>query len=264
MKKQEEQKQFEIDDFEKHCNLWNIVLDDKSIILLRSIVDSIQSDNYSAPYNTLPSFLLIGVGSGLTSKALVNSLAITDVRTCPSQYFDEGIPSYRFFLDSIDTAHIITEVEFLTMKSEPTLWKYLKKRECNYYNYTNRKYDRIVHCFGLIVMTAIKRSLVSDSILRATDHIIELQPLNQDQLEAVIHQRLVFCKIDYEGDEILRAIIGANNSEIGSIMKFLKTCIVMMKAEMKDCLDMEVVNKVKRMAPLPDPAPPMPDGTIPF
>ena len=267
MKKQE-QNIYEIDDFEFHCNLWNIVPggSGKDIVLLRKIVDAMQSDNYSAPCNIPPTFLITaesGTGKKLVVNAILNSLAITDFRECHSKYFDCGIPSFEFFWDSYPTtAHIITNIEQMTEKAEATVWKYLTKRECSYYNNMNKSYDRIVHCNGLIIMTCNNLALIDDTIINATDHIIRLQPLNLDQLEAVIHQRLKFCGIEYDGEEVLRAIIEAGNAKVDLVIKFLKVCVLTMKAELKDCLNMEIVNRAKRMWNTPVDPPPIPD--IPF
>ena len=63
MKKQEEEQQlYELNDFEKHCHLWNIVPGGKGkgIVLLRSIIDSIHSENHLKSHNKLPSILLVG------------------------------------------------------------------------------------------------------------------------------------------------------------------------------------------------------------
>ncbi len=268
MKKQkEQQEQHEIDEFEQYAHLWNIVPggQGKGVVLLRKIVDSIQADNYANPGNKLPSFLITGAtGKRLVARALANSLAIEDIRECPGKYFENGIFSYQLFWNSLaNTAHLITDIQQLKEKAEATLWKYLKNRKCQYYNGENRSYDCIIHCNGLIVMTAKKQDMVSELILKATDYVIELEPFTLDQLEAIVHQRLVFSKIDYDGDEVLQAIIDTGKANIDLIMRFLKKCIMLMKAEMEECLDMDVVRKARRLSSLP--APPSAVGDdIPF
>jgi hypothetical protein len=153
MKKQEEQKQlYGLDEFENHCHLWNIVPggSGKAIVMLRKIVDSIQADNHSQLYNNMPSFLICGekdTGKNLVARALVNSLAIEDIRQVPAQYLDNGIPSSQFFRDSLyGTAHIITSAEQISKIGESVVWRYLKQRFCKYYNYATRDYDLIQHC----------------------------------------------------------------------------------------------------------------------
>ena len=238
-----------IDEFEQHIHLWNLVPggSGKGIVLLRKIVDTIQNENYSDPGNNLPSFLITGTtGKKIVARALVNSLAIEDIRVCPGKYFENGIMAYQFFWNSlVGTAHIITDIEQLQEKAESTLWKYLKNRKCSYYNHLNRAYDNIIFCNGVIVMTTSDGDLVSENILKATDNIIELEEMNLDRLEAIIHQRLVFCGVEYEGDEVLRAIIDIGKGKIDLIILFLKKCLMYMNSEMVEFLDMGVVRKVK-------------------
>ena len=147
MKKQEqnEQVKYEINDFENHCHLWNIVPggSGKAIVLLRKIVDSILNNNYFEPYKQLPSFLILGekdTGKKLITTAIANSLTIEDIRQIPAQYFETGMPSSQFFRDSgLDTAHIITNAEYLNKVGESVVWRYLKRGVCNYYNYASKE-----------------------------------------------------------------------------------------------------------------------------
>ena len=258
MKQEMKQEQHQISEYEDHCHLWNLVPggSGKGIVMLRKIVDAIQHDNYSNPGNENPTFLITGkTGKRLATRALINSLAIEDFRVCPGRYFENGYFSHQFFRDSYySTAHIITNIDKVLIKSEPTLWKYLNDKECAYYNSTQRSYDSITHCNGIIVMTAQHKDMVTDAILKATDYVIELEPLNSDQLEAVVHQRLVFCGVDYKNsEEVLKAIIEAGFGEIEFVIPFLKKCLMLMKAEMLDCLDLEVVNRVDRLLSMPVP-----------
>jgi hypothetical protein len=253
MKKQKEQHQ--LDEYENHCHLWNIVPGGKGagIVLLRKVVDAIQHDNYSEPGNKIPVILITGAtGKRFTARALVNSLAIEDIRICPALYFENGYYSHDFFQDSnVNTASMITNIEEIQCRAEPTLWKYLYNRKCSYYNGTKKEYDNTLYCHGLIVMTAHQKNLVSGSILKATDYVVELEPLNLDQLEAALHQRLVFCQIEYDGDEVLRAIVNQGVGKIEFAIPFLKHCLMVMKAEMADCLSMEVIKKASRISPMP-------------
>lgn len=252
MKNQKEKHQ--LDEFEDHCHLWNIVPggSGKGIVLLRKIVDAIQHDNYSAPGNKPPVILITGpTGKKFTTKALANSLAIEDVRICPGKYFENGYYSHQFFTDSYpSTAHIISNIEEMQSRVEPTLWRYINNRQCSYYNGIDKAYNNTVYCNGLIVLTAQSKDKVSESILKATDYQVELEPLTLDQIEAALHQRLFFCGIDYGGDEVLKAMVRHGGGTIEYAVRFLKHCLMVMKAEMADFLDMELVKKASRIGPM--------------
>lgn len=250
MDKTQNKKVCEIEDFERQCHLWSIVPGGtgKGILLLRKIVDSIQANSYARPDSKLPSILIVGSeGKQLVATALVNSLAIGDTRTCHARYLENGITSHMFFNHSTaDTAHIITNIEHLKNNAESVLWRYVKNRCCNYYNYATQKFDNIVRCNGLIVITAKNRKLVSDPLLR-TDYIIELEPLSTDQKCLVVHQYLKFCGIEYDGEQVLQAVVGNTPGSMRQILQLLRACIVVMRAEHEEGLTEEIVEKAKRL-----------------
>ena len=267
MKKEQKQKH-QLDQFEDHCHLWNIIPggQGKGIVLLRKIVDAIQHDNYAEPGNKPPVVLITGqTGKRFAARALANSLAIEDVRICPGKYFENGYYSHQFFSDSyLSTAHIITNIEDMQNRVEPTLWRYMKNRQCRYYSGAKKEYDSTVYCNGLIVITAKHRDKVSPEISKATDYVVELEPLNLDQIEAALHQRLVFCGVEYDGDEVLKAIVSQEEGQIEYAIQFLKQCLLIMKAEMADCLSLEVVKKASRIGPIPAHPPVQHGDDIPF
>lgn len=271
MKKQEEEQKviYELEDFESQCHLWSIVPggSGKGIVKLRKIVDSIQAGNFTNPYKKLPSFLIVGdsgTGKNIVVKAIVNSLILTDVRECHARYLDNGIHSTLFFKDSLHgTAHIVTNIEHLTVAAESVLWRYLKHGFCKYFNYSTREFDLVQQCNGMIAITARNKSKISQSILGAVDHVIELEQYTQEQVKIIVHQLLsVFCKIPYDGEQVLQEIVNEGVGMIGLVIEFLKECIMVMKAEMLDCLDMEVIEKAKRIwvsnAPIGPPPPQIP------
>ena len=248
MKKQQEK--HSLDEFEEYAHLWNIVPggDGEGIVLLRKIVDSIHNNSFEILHKT-PSFLIVGAtGKKLVARALVNSLALEDIRICPGKFFDNGIYSYQFFFDSIaSVAHIITDIEQIKGLPEATLWKYIASRECRYYNHADRSYSNILYCNGWIVLTCRDTDKINDALLSAIDYKIEIEELNRDQVLAAVHQRLVFCNVEYDGEEVIEAIVDAGNG-IDQIMEFLKKCLMLMQAEMVDFLDMEIVRKVGRLS----------------
>ena len=243
---------YEIDDFKFHSHLWNLIPSGqgKGIVLLRSIIDAIQANNYSRPGNKLPSILIIGEeGKKLTAIAIANSLQIEDIRECKAVYLDNGISSFQHFCESTtNTAHILTDVNELKPNAESALWRYLSKRRCSYFNFLTKNIDNILFCNGLIIMTSKDIESVSIPIIKETDYIVELEPFTTEQLKIIVHQRLKFCGIRYEGEEVLQAIVGAEPVGLKQVMQFLKRCVIFMQAEYGDCLSLEMVEKVKRLS----------------
>ena len=74
----------------------------------------------------------------------------------------------------------------------------------------------------------------------------------------------VLCKIDYDGEEVLQAIVEQGAGEISMVIDFLKTCLMLVKSELKkdSFLDMEIVEKAKRMSWGDVLPPPVPGQTV--
>ena len=68
---------------------------------------------------------------------------------------------------------------------------------------------------------------------------------------SIANQYLKFCSISHNGEKVLQEIVGHKAHGIRVVIKTLKTCIVLLKAELKDCLTVEIVKKAKRLCALP-------------
>lgn len=254
---------YELEDYENHCHLWNIFAGGNSLVLLRKIVDSIHYNNYARPGKRLPSLIVTGDQRRLVAKAFINSLKIEDIRECPGLYLDNGISSSHFFEDSlINTAHLITDTEHMTKTGESVVWRYLKEGKCGYYNFNSKNYDKIVHCNGLIILTSKNPGVVPQSIIKEVDHCVAMEPCSAEQIKMIICQQLKFCDIPYKGEAVLEEIVKTYPMEIGVIMRLLKTCIVLLRADLSNYLTVKIVRTAKRLCSLPVPPPPVDD--IPF
>jgi len=260
MKKQQIKKieHHELEQFEDCVNIFTLISggSGKGVALLRKIVDSIHANSCSYSVNILPSFLITGPsGSGkkLTAKALANSLALTDIRECPANFLDNGINSGDFFQDSThNTAHIITDIHD-SKKCESVLWRYLKERKCNYYNVFDGTFNKIIYCNGLIVMTAICKDAVPESLIKIIPYVIQLEPYTCEQVRCILHQYLFFMGIEYGGEVVLDELVKTNPIYVTRSLELLKNSINIMRAELKDYLSLELVYKAKRLMgePLP-------------
>jgi len=245
-----QQQLYEIEDFPNFCHLWNIVPggSGKGIVFLRKIVDSIHNNSYSRPGCKLPSFLIMGEGKSIVSMALMNSLALEDIRVVQSQYLDAGINSRQFFSDiTSSTAFIIENIEKIRTGAESILWRFLKLGRCGFQNLLDKE-EIILHIDNIIVLTSKEENIYSipKTILDSVDYVIQLEPYTTQQLQLIVHQLLKFSSIIYE-EKVLKEIVGDDPLEIKPVIQFLKTCIVVMRSELEECLTLEIVKKAKRL-----------------
>lgn len=227
--------------FIAHSNLWT--LPDCScdgIELLRHIADSVNNGSV-ADY---PSVLIIGHGKDFMAQSLSNSVFMQDVRVCKGQHFDQGYSSYQFFDHSMPTtAHIIEDVQDIKPVSQAMIWKYLKLGCCCYFRGVD---SNILHCNGMIILTADTISRVPKVIANSVDHIAYLAPHTRDYLNKVIRQYLKFCGIGYTNKKVIAEILN-NNPTIRQVIQTLKICMVILKSQVQNNLTVSVVKKAIKM-----------------
>ena len=248
----EEQSTITVDDFEKYIHLWNLIPGGagKGVILLKKLVDQIQYEGFYKPITKLPTILISGIeGKRTAAKALTNSFSI-ELDNCYEIHasFLDSIQSRMFFHDSIAfSAHIVHHIEQLNSTSQSIVYRFLKDRRCEFRDYFSKQYE-YVHLNGMLILTTSNIDKVNKPILDAVDYIIELEPLSQEQLELVILQRLKFCDIGYESENILKEIIEYGNGQIKEIIKFLRTCQTITKADCRKFLTSKDIEMGRRLA----------------
>ena len=241
----------DINDFEREVNLYRLVSGGTgtALVQLKKIADKIHQDNFSSPGTKLSSLLLCGKeGTRLHALALLNSLCISDIRECDGRYFDSGLNSKEIFENSyFDTCHLITNIEQLRPQQEAVIWRYLKLGFCSYQNFA-LKTKEIIHCNGMVILTAKDSSKISSPILSAVDYKIGIEMYNQASLETVVHQMLSYSGIDYgEDPEILTTIIEYGVGQLKVIFDLLKICILLAQSENEGKLALKTVEKAAKL-----------------
>lgn len=231
--------------FMAHSNLWTLPkCSCGGVELLRHIADSINNGSV-ADY---PSVLIIGQGKDFMAQALSNSVFMEDVRICKGQHFDQGFSSYQFFDHSMPTtAHIIEDVQGIKPVSQAMIWKYLSLGCCCYFRGID---SNILHCNGMIILTADTISRVPKVIANSVDHIAYLAPHTRDYLTMAVRQYLKFCGIGYSNRKVIAEIL-KNNPTIRQVIQILKTCMVILKSQVQNNLTVTVVRKAISMTLVP-------------
>ena len=261
-KTQAQQETYCIDQFLDHINLWSIPKC-KGIELLQSIVDSMHYDSYTNAVGKTPSVLITGKHSHFIARAFVNSLVSEDIRVCESHYLDSGgINSSYLFQDTThESVNLITDIENLHKNTASVIWRYLTQGRCAYYNFATKEFDKIVHSNGMIVLTTQKYHSASKSIVKAVDYLAHIHPYGQKELSSLTEQYLNFCSIKYRKN-VIAEIVGSGQIDIDTIVRTIRTCITLLKSEMREYLTVNVVRKAQKMNAQPV-QPPVKDD-IPF
>jgi len=254
MKKQDENTKIkDIDEFDEHVNLYNIITggSQNGQTMLRKIVDQIEIDRYGNNGNFIyPSILITGAGKETAAKAFLNSLGYENIREIHAIMLEPttGVRQY-FCYDSTESAYLISNIENLKIGVTLVIHKILTNRKYGLYNYMKEVEDEF-NVDGLVVMTTNNIKGVCEPIADAVDHVIELENITIQQLELIVLQRLKFAGIEIETDEILNEIVRYGFGDIHNIIKFIKDCYAIMRSEGRDKLmlkDVELVGKLNKL-----------------
>ncbi len=235
----------DIDDFDLHVNLFNLIGDDKAITLLKKIADAY----FIAKQEKLPNILIHGCeGKKTLAMAFLNSLIIEDIRECSGRYFDNGIGSKQIFHNSTPTtAHLIYGIEeFRYEYSYATLWQYLKLERCAYYN-PFKTIEEFIHCNGMVLATTSNIDKISTELLEGFDYLVKVEEYTEEQLKLIVIQRLKFLGIKWKNESILNQIIKAGEKDIKKIMQILKIAHLLFITEQEPILNAKIAQKAIRL-----------------
>ncbi len=224
-----------------HSNLWTLPQTDCiGIEQLKSIANAINNGST----DRLPSLLLIGAGKDFVAQCFANSINSTDIRICKYHHLECGTQSFNFFDYSMPyTAHIIEDLDRNKKIGEANLWKYLSLGACPHF-FRGRE-PTIIHCNGIIILTAYHINHVSEPIAKATNNTIYLKPHSQDYYDKVVRQYLNFCGIEYKQNIVSHII--SDKTGIRSVIQTVKTCLTILKSEQTNNLTTSLVKKAIRI-----------------
>ncbi len=246
---QQQKEQYKFEEFEEHLNLFNIVPagDGKSLDLLRVVTDGIQSGHFDKK----PSILIAGDGSINFAIAMANTLCPQELKICDAHYLLTTKDQMDFFGETLpDTIHIIQRVEKMGI-NESVLWNYLKNRFYKFKLSYDCRLVEYIYLNGMIIIVAQDIQKVSQAILDSTDFKVVIEPYSQKQIEMIVRQRLKFCGIYEQNNEVITTILEYACGGLKRIIEILRICVLLVSQEGKKCLTMELVQKAVNLAFLP-------------
>lgn len=229
MKNIQKQNITELSEFNSSISLWQMIPSGtgKGIALLKAIVDSILNNNKSK----IPSILITGrEGKRTHARAFIRALGIDNIAEIDASLLQPGGDITQFFQAGQNSAHIITGAESLWVAVQSVIIEILRNGKFQLYNYMSQKQDTF-EVPGPLLLTAGDADKVPRAITDAVDFVIEIEKYSPEQLELVVLQRLKYCGLEFECEQVLTDIVSGGNGSLGDVIEFLKICIVVMKAD---------------------------------
>lgn len=244
----------DIDDFEQDIHLWNMISGGsaKGLMLLRKVVDATFS---KTDKSRMPRVLIIGddnSGSNFHARALTKSLCLEDIKEVPAKFIDGsgGMNSKEFFASNcgLNSAHLIYDLDALRSSAESVLWRYLKIGSIAYDNpLRESEAPEMIFCNGLMVLTVNELQKISKQIIDAMDFVVKLEPYSPQQLELIVLQRLKYCNVSYESEEVLKGIVHHADKTINGVIHFLKICLTIIGADGRNEITLKDVALAARL-----------------
>lgn len=248
-----ENNSIELSEFDETISPYQLIPpgDGRSLQLLKLIID----DALNNRSQKLQTILITGAqGKRTYARALCRGLALSDVREIDARVLQYTSDTQQFFCNpSTDTCFIITESNFIYPSIQQSIYQILTSEKyavCNY-SKTSIEYFPVM---GILIFTSLNRSTTPRIVLENVNWIIEIGDYSPQQRLLCVLQRLKYCQMDYESEEVLARIVEIGGSKLREIVRFLRLCIAIVRREGKT-VRLEDVEKAAKiwMQSVPNP-----------
>jgi hypothetical protein len=247
MKKQQEKQVIGIDEFDEYVSLNNIIdAGGNAVAKLKKIAESLQYDQFNQLVR-FPTLLIDGKGEGksILGKAFLNTLCLQskDIDASLLQSYNQIIEF--FWASHPERGYLITNIDELSTFFHKTLYEIIRKREytlLNQYGKSEMRYP----VSSIIVMTSSHTSEVPAPLLKYIQYIIHHSNHNVKRRELIAIQRLVNANVKYSQACVKR--IANETPNLNSMIGLIRMCLDIIKADYRDNLTLDDVNKAIRLA----------------
>lgn len=233
----------DIDEFDQSVSLWQLLPcgNGHGLKMLKYIVDSVL--NSQKAQNNISILLTGKQGKRTHGRAFLRAVGIEDINEIPAELLrpTSGVMSF-FDNANVNQGYLISDIEKISQFVQTNIYEILSKREFCLHNYTKKGNDKFAVPSSLILTSKDKKCMPT-YIPANVDYVIELEEYTEQQLELIVLQRVKYCHVDYENEDILKFIVGQGENDLHKIIKLLKTAIVIMQAECRKTLTLTDVKK---------------------
>jgi hypothetical protein len=189
MKNTNDKKAIELREFDDTISLWQMIPagSGKGLMLLKKIVDYI----INAHPSRCPSILITGPEAKRTyAKAFLRALGLEDTREMDGFLLQPCSSLIEYFrAPSANTGYIITGSHQLDPQIQVTMSDIVNRRKFNMFNFIKESKETY-GVEGVLVLTAPSVLMVSESIRRAIDYHVAIEPYTHQQKVLIGLQRI--------------------------------------------------------------------------
>jgi hypothetical protein len=235
-------------EFDQSISLYQMIPtgNGKGLSLLKKIVDYIHT---SKP-TRLPSILIVG-GQGIRThaRAYLRALGLEDTREIDGSLLQACSSLVDYSRNSSpDTGYIITGLHNLDKQVQPQMIEILSKRTFSLYNYV--KESKETYCVqGLLVMTSRAINLIPPPMRQMFDYQVEIEPYTFQQKILAVLQRLRYCSLGYESEQVLEEITLRGDGVLRKMVQLIQICITLISTDGRTEIGLKDVKKAVDLLP---------------
>jgi hypothetical protein len=248
MKKSEEKRIPELAEFDQSVSLYQLIPAGagKGLSLLKRIVDYI----LTAKPIRIPSVLITG-GQGIRThaSAFLRALGLEDTREMDGFLLQPCSSLIDYFRNpSANTGYIITGAHQLDPQVQVKMIDVLSRRKFSLYNFVKEGKDHYA-VEGVLVLTAPSVLMVSESIRRSIDYHVNIEPYTHQQKVLIGLQRIKYCGIGYQSEEVLEEIVMRANGDLRQMVQLLQIAITLISTDGRTEIELKDVKKAADLLP---------------
>jgi hypothetical protein len=242
MKRAEEKRTISLADFDHEVSLYQLIPagTGKALCLLKRIVDYI----LIAKPEKIPSLLITGEqGVSTYARCFLRALGLEFIKKVDGFFIQtcSGLPLI-FGNHSRDAGYILANVNQMDRAIQSHINDILTKRQFELYNYFSEERE-VHHVEGVLVLTSNQAETIPDSMKKAIDYHIVLEPYSHEQRILLILQRFKYCGIQYESNSVLEAFVIFGNGNIHLMVQLLQICIAIISTEGRTTITLKDLKK---------------------
>jgi hypothetical protein len=249
MKKSEEKRIPELAEFDQSVSLYQLIPagTGKGLSLLKKIVDYI----LTAKPIRIPSVLITG-GHGIRThaSAFLRALGLEDTREMDGFLLQPCSSLIDYFRNpsANTTGYIITGAHQLDAQVQVKMSDILNRRKFNMFNFI-KEAKETYGVEGVLVLTAPLISMVPESIRRAIDYHVAIEQYTHQQQILAVLQRLKYCALGYESEQVLEEITLRGNGNIRQMVQLIQICITLISTDGRTEIELRDVKKAADLLP---------------
>jgi hypothetical protein len=248
MKKIEEKRIADLSEFDNEVSLYQMIPSGsgRGLSLLKKIVDYIHT---AKPFR-LPSILIVGAqGARTHARAFLRALAFEDVRETDGLLMQPCSALIDYFRNpSPDTGYIIAGAHNLDKLVQPLMIDILANQKFNMYNFVRESKE--TYCVqGLLVMTSRAINLIPPPMRQMFDYQVEIEPYTFQQKILAVLQRLRYCSLGYESEQVLEEITLRGDGVLRKMVQLIQICITLISTDGRTEIGLKDVKKAVDLLP---------------